>query len=57
MVVFVCSGFCACECASEHLEMFVNVHVYINVYACVCVGEMGLNEGSCWGIISVVEGK
>lgn len=31
MIVFVCGGFCVCECASEHLEVFVSV------CACVCV--------------------
>ena len=52
MIVFVCGGFCVCECASEHLEVFVSVWVCV----CVCVGG-GMNGGSCWGIISVVKGK
>ena len=45
MIVFVCGGFCVCEFASEHLEVFVSV------CACVCVGVCVCRWGNEWGIL------
>lgn len=44
--VFVCACVCVCVC----------MWVCMCLCVCMCVGG-GLNEGSCWGIISVVKGK